>query len=711
MEIMSFPCNTMNNKMNSNMKGKLDVGRTGEPRPRLHWALGRRVRSTCLLEREPAMVKRMFSECTKGKGPKWTDFNKDVPYLDKFQKSMRASDDATQTLRRLKQLWSLNANTNAKAQRLSVLLGDINLWVAAYNKLASNEGSMTKGGSGGTIDGTSVKSLELLRDKVVSGTYTFGMTRRVYIPKPKGGHRPLGIPAFDRLLQEVVRTLLEVIYEPRFLETSHGFRPQRSQHTCLRQIRRDFRGTTWYIEGDISKCFDTIEHQIVRKCLNKVIYDPKFVNLLVQGLKTKVLMPKGSTEWQTKGTPQGGVCSPLLSNVVLHQLDRYMARLKRVIDIGARRRQSKQYISIHNRMRKASPKDKIEYRKMARKVGYGDPLDPTFRRLSYTRYADDFLIGIAGSKQLARKVKHNVSRFLKTRLNLELSLEKTTITRALGGRVPFLGYVISHAPVRTYSYARVYAGRKRLVKTHRAGNLTLLVDNQKVKQRLLLKGFCDRNFEPQPNFAYLPYPQSHTLKAVNRLLQGVCNYYKLSDNLRSSVSRINYITRYSTAKLFAAKYKLRTMAKVFGKAGKDLGKPLKGPSIGANDEKLKHDARAAGGDLKWEFKGLLYTKYHTIPKPDLKPLAKEWKPAVGDNTEAMAYPLTRYAERTIRGRTALKGVCAKCGSTSHVEMHHVRKLADLKERSYVAQAMIASNRKQIPLCGQCHLGVHGKARH
>ncbi|MGB3739654.1 MAG: hypothetical protein WA948_09905, partial [Pontixanthobacter sp.] len=94
--------------------------------------------------------------------------------MDKVQKSMRASDDATQTLRRLKQLWLLNANKNAKAQRLSALLGDINLWVAAYNKLASNEGSMTKGGSGGTVDGTSVRSLEILRDKVVSGKYTFG---------------------------------------------------------------------------------------------------------------------------------------------------------------------------------------------------------------------------------------------------------------------------------------------------------------------------------------------------------------------------------------------------------------------------------------------------------------------------------------------------------------------------------------------------------
>ena len=701
--------------MNINIIGKLGVGRTGEPRSHLHWALGRRVRSTCLLERDPAMVKRVYFTNgihTKGKEPKWTDLTKDVPYLDKVQKSMRASDDATQTLRRLKQLWLLNANKNAKAQRLSALLGDIHLWVAAYNKLASNEGSMTKGGSGGTIDGTSVRTLEMLRDKVVNGKYTFGMTRRVYIPKPKGGQRPLGIASFrDRLFQEVVRIILEIIYEPRFLETSHGFRPQRSQHTCLRQVRRDFRGTTWYIEGDISKCFDTIEHQIVQKCLNKVIYDLKFVNLLVRGLKTKVLMPKGSTEWQTKGTPQGGVCSPLLSNVVLHQLDRYMARLKRVIDIGTGRKQSKHYTRIYNKMRKVSPKDKIEYRKMARKVGYGDPLDPTFRRLSYTRYADDFLIGIAGSKDLARKVKHNVSRFLKTRLNLELSLEKTTITRALGGRVPFLGYVISHAPERTYSYTRIYAGRKRLVKAHRTGNLTLLVDWHKVMGRLKLKGFCDRKFDPQPNFAYLPYPQSHTLKAVNRILTGLCNYYKLSDNLRSSIGRINYILRYSTAKLFAAKYKLHTMAKVFGKAGKDLGKPLKGPSIGANDTKLKHDAKVAGGDLVWDFVGLLYTKYHKIPKPDLKPLAKGWKPGIGDSAEAMAYPLTRYVERTIRGRTALKGVCASCGTTSNVEMHHVRKLADLKDRSYVAQAMIASNRKQIPLCRPCHLAAHGKASH
>jgi group II intron reverse transcriptase/maturase len=706
----------MNIYIFTNIKGRSIVGKTGEPRPNLPWVLGRRVRSTCLLEREPAMVKRMhFTKRahTEGKEPKWTDFNKDVPYLNEFQKSIRASDDAIKTLRRLKRLWCLGVvKKNAKAQGLSVLLGDINLWVAAYNKLASNEGSMTKGGSGGTIDGTSIRSLEILRNEVINGRYKFGMTRRVYIPKPKGGQRPLGIPAFrDRLLQEAVRTILEVIYEPRFLETSHGFRPQRSQHTCLRQIRRDFQGSKWFIEGDISKCFDTIEHQTVRKCLNKVIDDSKFVNLLVRGLKTKVLMPKGSVEWQAQGTPQGGVCSPLLSNVVLHQLDRYMARLKRVIDIGIGRKQTKEYVRIYNKMRKATPEDKIKYRKEARKAGYGDPMDSQFRRLSYTRYADDFLIGIAGSKELARRVKHNVARFLQTRLNLKLSLEKTGITRALTGRVPFLGYVITSSPKRAYSYTRIYAGRKRLIRAHRSGNITLLVDIRKVMERLILKGFCDRNFKPLPNFKYLPHPQSYTLKAINRILRGLCNYYKLSENLRQSMSRISFTVRYSTAKLFAAKYRLHTMAKIFRKAGKDLGKPLKGPSIGANDEKLKHDAKAAGGELIGEFKGLLYTKYKQIPSPDLKPLAKGWKPMVGPYEDHMTYPLTTYVERTLRGRTALKGVCASCRSTVNVEMHHVRKLADLKGRSYVEKVMIASNRKQIPLCRPCHLAAHGKASH
>lgn len=646
------------NKFN-NFNNGLTIGRTGELKgaPRIA-PRGQRVRSTCLLEREPVMVKRLLATCgllTNGKGPKWTDsFKEDVPHLESLRKSLGASDDANQTLRRMRQLWVISAQSKGRAQRLHRLLTDINLWVAAYKKLALNAGSMTKGGAKGTIDGTSLKSLKYLRDLVKSGEFQLGTinSQRVYIPLPKGGRRPLGIPEFrDRLLQEVLRTVLEVVYEPRFSDKSHGFRPGRSQHTCLRQVRRDFWGTKWYIEGDISKCFDTIDHQVIRKCLEKAIDDPKIINLIIKGLKTKVLMPveTGALEWMNRGTPQGGVCSPLLSNVVLHELDRFMGRLARVINRGTRRKQSHGYMQMYNRLKKAStPTERNELRKKARNIGYGeDSQEESFARMSYTRYADDFLIGVIGPKSLASRIKSIVAHFLASRLKFDLNLDNTVISRALGGRIPFLGYIIRHTPRQVYSYTRVYAGKKNKckAKTHRSGNIILLVDITKVINRLTVKGFCDSRGNPLPNFAYLPHPQSYTITAVNQILRGLANYYKLSDNLRSSLSRINFVMRYSCAKLFAAKYKLRTIAKVFGKAGKDLGKPIKGrgvvphTSIGSTEEKRNpsslrkleipfflaakgHDAKkkAAGGDLIGEMPGMLYTLYRHIPQPDLKPL-------------------------------------------------------------------------------------------
>lgn len=700
------------NKHNTIVTDKLlSIGKTGEPMA-THWPLGRRVRSTRLLETEPAMVKRFTSSDAAGKEPKWMDSSEPIPYLISLHEQIRASDDATKTMKRLKALWELSNRPNAKAKHLWKLIGQMDLWIAAYKKLAHNEGSMTKGGAGGTIDGTSLKTLKILRDKVIQGSYEFGLTRRVNSPKPDGRKRPLGIPQFrDRLLQEVLRTILETVYEPRFKQCSHGFRPQRSQHTCLRQVRRDFRGTIWYIEGHISKCFDTIDHHIVKQCLRKHIDDPKLIKLIGTGLKTKILMPEGGIQWMDRGTPQGGVCSPLLSNVVLHELDRFMLRLQRVIHKGKSRKQSKAYMQTYNKMRKASVEQQSLLRKQARKIGYGHSQDPTFRRLYYTRYADDFLVGIIGPKSLATRVKLLIASFLKQRLKLDLNQSKTMITRAKDATVPFLGYSIKSSSPHAYTYKRQYAGKQRQIKSLRSGNIKLLVPMQKVKSRLALKGFCDKRGQPKPNFTFLPHPQSYTIDKLNSQIRALCNYYKLSDGLRASISRINYILRYSTAKLFAAKFKLKTVSKVFAKGGKDLGKPIKHKKtpVGATDELLKQHAKAAGGDLVGTMPGILYTKYAHIPKPDVKPLAKNWNPWAGNKEQSLAFPLTKFVWRTTRGCTVLQAVCAQCGTTENVQMHHVRKLADLNKRTVVDQMMIAARRKQIPLCRSCHLAAHGKS--
>lgn len=335
--------------------------------------------------------------------------------------------------------------------------------------------------------------------------------------------------------------------------------------------------------------------------LGKTIKDQRFIRLIEHGLKSNVLLPDGTIEKTIAGTPQGGVCSPLLSNIVLHELDKFMLRLKYIIDRGPvyaskrhARRPNKTYMKIADRLRAARKKGDIDnvriLGKEARKVGYGDPLDSQFRKLAYVRYADDFLIGIIGPIALAKKVKNLISKFLEVKLKLKLNLSKTVITRAKGNKVPFLGFLIHRSPKRAYTYTRKYFSRVRKVYAFRGGSINLLADTTKVIRNLALKGFCDKSGFPKPNFYYFQDPQSYTVSRVSALLYGLANYYNIADSKRAFINRCSYIIRHSLAMMFAAKFKLQTQSKVFAKAGRDLSRMLQAKKgftpIGNTDEKV-----------------------------------------------------------------------------------------------------------------------------
>lgn len=633
------------------MKNLLSIGRTGEPDSSLYYRQGRRIRSTCLSERKPVMARLRRKYSTKtGKGSKWMRSVERIPYLESLRQNAGVSDGAITCITRLQTVWKLNQN-NVRVKDLYRLLKREELWIAAYKKLAHNKGVFVFGGVKGTIDGTSIKALRNLRDLVVSGNYTVGITRRVEIPKPERGLRSLGIPEFrDRLVQEVLRTLLECVYEPRFYESSHGFRPQRSQHTCLRQVRRDFGSTKWVLEGDISECFGTIDHNIVRKCLSRTIDDERFVSVIIQGLRSKVLMPKGVLEWMDIGTPQNGVCSPLLSNIVLHQLDRFLSRLKLKIDRGKQQRRGPEYIKLTNRNRyykgtltgkaawRASPRIfPAPKRVLTDRRGKDLTHDPLFRRMHYTRYANHYIVGITGPRELAVRVKMLIIRFLKQRLRFQLNEEKIVITKFSKKGISFLGYLIRRNPpfalehaqnFRSYTPCQQSQGKDKSTHRIRTSGITLFADVDKVIQNLAHKGFCKKN-EPVPNFRYMHESQSYTIKQVNSILRRLDEYYMISENKKAAMSRFSYLVRYSIARMFAAKFKLRSVAHVFKRAGKGLGKPLKSKgksTYGSSNEKLAYNAKAAKSMISESMPRLLYTKYKEIEEPDLKPLAKRWDP-------------------------------------------------------------------------------------
>ena len=325
------------------------------------------------------------------------------------------------------------------------LLYNRNLYLRAYGRLYSNQGAMTRGTTADTVDGMSLAKIDDLIDALRYERFRWTPVRRVNLPKPKGGTRPLGIPTWtDKLLQEVIRMILEAYYEPQFSDRSHGFRPGRGCHTALSNVVDHWTGVRWFVEGDIKGCFDNIDHEVLLSVLGEKLHDNRFLRLL------KYLLKAGYVEdWKygrtLSGTPQGGVVSPILSNIYLDRLDKYVENVLIPANTrGTDRRDNREYIRLRSRMvyhRNVGHHSlAVELRKQMQQLPSGDPHDPDYRRLRYVRYADDFVLGFIGPRAEAQQVKESLETFLRDSLKLELSQEKTLITHATSQAARFLGY-------------------------------------------------------------------------------------------------------------------------------------------------------------------------------------------------------------------------------------------------------------------------------
>jgi len=322
------------------------------------------------------------------------------------------------------------------------------LYLLAYGRIYSNQGAMTPGACDETADGMSEAKIDQIIAAMRGERYRFAPVRRVYIPKKNGKPRPLGLPSWsDKLVGEVVRLLLEAYYEPMFSDHSHGFRKGRGCHTALRKVQETWTGSVWFIEGDISDCFGSTDHEILMRILGEKIRDNRFLRLIRNMLKAGYM-----EDWQyhetLSGTPQGGVVSPLLSNIYLHKLDEFVEReLIPQHTRGNSRKVNREYSRLARRRQAARRRgDRAQARELARHmrtVPYGDPTDPSYRRLKYLRYADDHILGFIGPKAEAEQIKASLAAFLRETLALELNPSKTLITHARTRAARFLGYQIT----------------------------------------------------------------------------------------------------------------------------------------------------------------------------------------------------------------------------------------------------------------------------
>ena len=552
----------------------------------------------------------------KRKGPKYLDCRnrlQERSYSTRSKKGKLANvvEPSKDFLTLAKHWWVCHNNRVKIFNDLGGLLKLESIWFAAYKKLKKNKGSKTAGPDAMKIDSITECRILELRDAVLKGNYQWGGIRQINIPKPgkPGKTRPLGIPTInDRLVQEVIRTIIEPIFELDFNDQSHGFRPSRSCHTALKWAYTNMKSMTWFIEGDIKSYFPTINHNILINLINKRIGDPKILKLIKSGLKARIFLKDGETFIPKLGTPQGGILSPLLSNIYLHELDKFMEELAKKYDAqrgSARKKRNPVALKLLNQNKKSEL--------YAKRISFYVHDDNQYVKVRYIRYADDFIVGVTGSRGLAVQIRQQIKEFLDHELKVELSIEKTRITHISKG-IPFLGYILSR---RTLIIKQRYHGKRK----HRKMTIPLLsVDMNRVIERLNTAGYCDKSGKPKPAWGYLQYPQSQTNRMINYILRGLSEWWKIAGNRKRATAWLVYILKTSIAKMYAAKFKLDTVATTFKIGGKDLGLPIgkRAKSVVGNDE----NQTPKGTVLQ----GIMYCKYNEIPDTAKNMIKANWKP-------------------------------------------------------------------------------------
>ncbi|WP_346987589.1 reverse transcriptase domain-containing protein [Alistipes onderdonkii] len=577
-------------------------------------------------------------------------------------------------------------DSSYKFERLYRILFNEELFYVAYQKIASNGGSTTKGSDGRSIDEMSLARIETLIASLKDESYQPHPSRRVHIPKKNGKTRPLGIPAFeDKLVQEVVRMILEAIYEGHFETTSHGFRPKRSCHTALLHIQKAFSGAKWFIEGDIKGFFDNIDHDVLVGILRERISDDRFIRLIRKFLKAGYV-----EDWTFhntySGMPQGGIVSPILANIYLDKLDKYVKEYIRHFDMGTKRRPGKESNDLANERKRTVRKLKkvkdgtekaalvarlkaIEQERAA--FPSGDEMDGSYRRLKYIRYADDFILGVIGSKEDALRIKEDIKSFLSESLALELSEEKTLITHT-GKSAKFLGYEIT--VTRNNHQRRDVQGRLRRTYGKR---VRLNVSMATLRDKLLEYGAMEiklRNgkeiWKPKCRSGLIFNDDLEILDRYNRETVGFCNYYLIANNC-VVLHNFRYIMEYSMYKTFAGKYR-STVRKI--------------------NKKYRLNKLFT---VKYEQQGVI--KSRTFYKTSFKRRTT----AFNGSCDIEPYSIADVSRTNLTDRLKAEK-CELCGATGKLIMHHVRNLKDLKGKESWKRLMSARKRKTIALCPSCH---------
>ncbi len=579
-------------------------------------------------------------------------------------------------------------NKNEIFTRLYRYLLRPDIYYVAYKNLYSNNGAGTKGIDNDTADGFSEDYVAKIIEKLKTEEYQPTPVRRIYIEKKNSDKlRPLGIPSFrDKLIQEALRMVLEAVYEPIFLNSSHGFRPNRSCHTALKSLKREFNGARWFVEGDIKGCFDNIDHKTLVEVINSKIKDARLIKLIYKFLKAGY-MEDWTYHNTYSGTPQGGIISPLFANIYLHELDKFVEQLKKDFDKAPKMVFTSEYNSlvwkrktISEKINSASEEEKSElvseYKEFSKRLVKTPSKSNTDKKIKYIRYADDFIIAVNGSKENCLIIKQKLSDFIANTLKMELSDAKTLITHS-NNYTRFLSY-----DIRVRRDGKVKPD-KNGIKKRTLNNRTELVIPLKEKVEKFL---FSHNAVRMKNDEIIPCERVELfrltdleiLNTYNSELRGLCNYYGLASNF-GQLTYFSYLMEYSCLKTLAGKH--RTKIAKIKKKYKD-------------------------GHGKW---CIPYETQKGIKRMYFADFQKSKDTSYGDDVIKNIALYHSHSTTTFESRLKAHK-CELCGTTESekYEVHHINKVKNLKGKERWEQVMIAKRRKTIVVCENCHKIIHGK---
>lgn len=538
-------------------------------------------------------------------------------------------------------------NTN-----VTQIVSNVDILIASYQAIQLKNGNINKRSNQKITDRINMTWFHNIAKNLRDGSFYF---------------HPFHIVTLrDKIVQQAIVMVLTAIFEPIFVETSHGFRPGKDYHTALKLISLKFGSVNWLIQGNISKCFDSFNHKLLISAILERITDQIFMNLLHQALNAGYINSKSLYQESNFGILQGSIISPILCNILLHNFDKWVSKYRETFNKREWRKANQIYtkLSFKDKCKKLSYINKNE-------IQFGLVTNPLYIRLIYVRYAHTFIIGTIGSKSDCITIIKHINYYLWD--YLMLTLNKTKITHTCSKKAHFLGINVSITP---YNKKLI-----RLITRYEKSKKSIVLNApiRKIVEKLVANGFAKNKVTGQPTKVgrFIHFDTPLIYESFLSVARGLINYYFFVDNYVKMSSRILYITKYSLALTIAAKFKMKTLHKVFCKYGPTLKFTTKTNKVYCFD-----------------------LNTFVLSAPGLKTGVTKYNPFLALEIATKKLPRTKIL---------LDNDCSLCGFTIKLKVHHIkyiRKQSEFIQGNYLIRTMLNMNRKQITVCNTCYQNVH-----